>query len=90
MRIKTPIAGQGDPASVGRLEIPIDGGTRLQLGALAMQQGRHDEGLKQVRDGLAAATPPERSQLLEGLTPALKRDLEASVPAGTQTSANSR
>ena len=35
VRIKTPIAGQGDPASVGRLEIPIDGGTRLQLGALA-------------------------------------------------------
>jgi len=35
VRIKTPIAGQGDPASVGRLDIPIDGGARLQLGALA-------------------------------------------------------
>jgi cobalt-zinc-cadmium resistance protein CzcA len=34
VRIKTPIADQGDPASVGRLEIPTEH-ARLQLGALA-------------------------------------------------------
>jgi cobalt-zinc-cadmium resistance protein CzcA len=34
VRIKTPIASEGDPASVGRLEIPIDH-ARLQLAALA-------------------------------------------------------
>jgi len=34
VRIKTPIADQGDPASVGRLEIPTEH-ARLQLAALA-------------------------------------------------------
>jgi heavy metal efflux system protein len=34
VRIKTPIAREGDPASVGRLEIPTEH-ARLQLGALA-------------------------------------------------------
>jgi len=34
VRIKTPMAGQGDPASVGRLEVPTEH-ARLQLAALA-------------------------------------------------------
>jgi heavy metal efflux system protein len=34
VRVKTPIPGEGDPASVGRLEIPVDG-ARVPLAAVA-------------------------------------------------------
>ncbi len=35
VRVRTPVASEGDPASVGRLEVPAEGGARVQLAAVA-------------------------------------------------------
>jgi cobalt-zinc-cadmium resistance protein CzcA len=55
VRIKTPIASEGDPASVGRLEIPTEH-ARLQLGALArlhLDSGRTQINREQAQRFLA-------------------------------------